>query len=175
MRFDADQHVDDSREVIGPGTYDLRVTKVEMASTKRGDGELIKVGFEILGPRFSGRWIWDQFLTRHPSPDAQRIGLGRLSELSRALRMPRWEHEQDLVGLTCEARVVVVEDGEYGPKNEIKRYTVPASHKGAPASNPHRDAPPSQRHQERSYGPANPPPYEPPIRAQSQYHDDVPF
>lgn len=139
MEFDAEEHADDSRDVVEAGMYTLRVADTRIDQTKSGSGELLKIGFEILGPRFSGRWVWDQFIVRHTSSEALRIGLGRLSECSRALRTAKWRNERELIGQTCDARIVVIDDPTYGPKNEIKRYQVPAAYKGSAAANPHRD------------------------------------
>lgn len=137
--FDADQNVDESRENIPPGSYTLRVEKAEIARTKAGNGRMVKLGFAVLGPTCIGRWIFDQFVVEHPNADAQRIGKGKLSECSRALRTPKWNSVTELVGQTCDAKIGIVDDDFYGQKNEIKKYTVPAAYKGAPASNPERD------------------------------------
>ena len=137
--FDADANVDDSRELIAPGNYQLRVEKAEVVTTKAGNGRLVKLGFAVLGPTCAGRWLFDQFVVEHTSEAAARIGKGKLSECSRALQLPKWSSVNELVGQVCEAKIGIVDDDFYGQKNEVKKYIVPASHKGAAASNPERD------------------------------------
>lgn len=165
FNFDADAHVDESRETIEPGSYTLRVVEASFVATKAGNGRMIKLAYEILGPRFSGRWVWDQIVVDHPNADAVRIGLGKLSELSRALRTPKWKRPSELIGQTCDAKIVVTNDPGFGEKNEIKKYVVPAAMKGAPSANPAKVAAQGGKHTERTFQ-ASPP---------EAYDDDVPF
>lgn len=138
--FDADENIDETRETIPNGNYTLRVTQADLVETKARNGKLVKLAFEILGPTCTGRWVFDQFVVEHVNDDAQRIGKGKLSECTRALRTPKIQSLSELVGQTCDAKIAVVDDPNYGPKSEIKRYLVPAAYKGAAAANPARDA-----------------------------------
>lgn len=170
--FNADENIDESRETIPAGTYTLRVTQADLVETKARTGKMVKIAYEILGPTCSGRWVFDQFVVEHINADAARIGRGKLSECTRALRTPSIKSLSELVGQTCDAKIAVVDDPTYGPKSEIKRYQVPAAYKGAAASNPVRNqAPPMPQFRTGGGSPLPPAPHP----AESYSDDDVPF
>lgn len=130
MRFNADDHTDRFAPIVGQHRF--RIESVKDDFTKGGDPVLV---LEL--KLDSGRLHWERFIVEHSNPKTVEIAMGKLSTLSRAVGLPRWEDEQELRGLVGEA--------VFGPQRdapeftEIKKYIVPDDQKKATASNPHRD------------------------------------
>lgn len=135
MRFNADEHQDQFAPLTGQHRF--RIDEVKQDFTKAGDPVLVFTLRVTEGPS-KGRVHYDRFICEHANPETVKIAMGKLSSLSRAVGLPRWDNEQELVGRVGEC--------VFGPQKndpsyaEVKRYIVEAEHKGAPAHNPMRFA-----------------------------------
>lgn len=114
---------------IPEGDYTVKVNDTELKSTKSGKGQYIKVEFTVLGPKHQGRKLFENFNIINDNPETARIAKQQIKNLMLA---SGWSPEQvnqfndtdQLLGLTCCARVSVRDDGgEYGPQNRIKRFS----------------------------------------------------
>lgn len=140
------------------GEYTVRVAKADIKTTKAGTGQYINAELDVLGPRFQGRKLFTRFNIINPNLQAVQIGQRQLKELMLASGMTqeqvnRFNDTDQLVGLTCNAKVEVRDSGgSYGPENAVKRFLkantsvpVPAgdsfSDAFSPSSNPADDAP----------------------------------
>lgn len=136
MQFDAEEHKDTGFGTIPKGTYPFMVDKSEMKVTQNGKGEQLVLEVIVTEGPYRGRRLWDRFTVSHTeSEKAVEIGLGRLSACSRALGIPKWRHERELVGRVGEA-VVGFDKGDE-TRNEIKGWVVrDRAAQQAPTSNP---------------------------------------
>jgi len=120
-------------ELLPDGVYQAAVISAELFTTRRNDGQYLKVEHQIYeeGSPYDGRRIFTNLNIENQNPKAQEIGLGQLSALSRAcglVGIP--EDSNDLLEKFHYIRVKQVEGSginhktnePYGPRNEIKAF-----------------------------------------------------
>ncbi len=124
---------------IPEGDYTVKVNDTELKATKSGKGQYIKVEFTVLGPKHQGRKLFENFNIINDNTETARIAKQQIKSLMlaggmTAEQVQKFNDTDQLLGLTCCARVSVRDDGgEYGPQNRIKRFTKMEA-AGAPAS-----------------------------------------
>lgn len=129
MKFNADDHTDRFAPISGQHRF--RIESVTNDFTKSNGDPLLAFELKLVD---LGRTHWERFIVEHSNPKTVEIALGKLSSLSRAVGHPRWDNEQELVGLIGEA--------VFGPQKdnadfaEIKKYIVPGESKGATTAYP---------------------------------------
>lgn len=109
---------------VPAGEYIVRVVKADLAQTKDGTGQMVKVEFDILAPAYQGRKLFARFNLRNRSPKAEQIGKSQFKALYLAGNVPEPVIDTDqLLGITVKATVTVREahDG-YGPSNDVRGY-----------------------------------------------------
>ena len=128
--YDTDKAAESATTNFAPvpkGTYRVKVTKAELTKTKAGDGEMVKIRLDILGPTNAGRVIFDDILIVHPKEEAQSIGRTRMATLSRACALRNPKNTELLVGKEVDAFIKVETDAQYGDKNKVSFYSTPAN------------------------------------------------
>ena len=129
-----------SFEPIPAGEYILQVTSAELKQTKSGTGLMVNVCFDIIGPEYQGRKIFQNYNIRNDNTVAENIGKQQLKALTVAAGITADLRDTDqLLGATVKASVVVkpAKDG-YEASNNIKSYkptsdAMPGVGFGAPA------------------------------------------
>ena len=107
------------------GTYPAMIADADVKDTKRGDGQYIKVQFNITGATHSGRSVFANFNIRNSSQKAEEIGMQQLKQLTSAIGLKgELLDTQQLVGGSCEIAVVVKKSDEFGESNEVKRFLL---------------------------------------------------
>lgn len=134
--------------------YTIAAVEAEKVPTKRGDGEMIKVKFEITQGAFTGRKVWHYFNLNNPNKEAERIGREQILSWTAACGRPASGDTDEVISTECQAKIVIVEGrGDFGPSNKI-RYFVDRPGKSK------CDAPPPV---------SDPPP------AKAEFDDDIPY
>ena len=129
-----------SFEPVPAGEYILQVTSAELKQTKSGTGLMVNVCFDIIGPEYQGRKIFQNFNIRNDNTVAENIGKQQLKALTVAAGITADLRDTDqLLGATVKAGVVIkpAKDG-YEASNNIKSYkptsdAMPGMGFGAPA------------------------------------------
>ena len=129
-----------SFEPVPAGEYILQVTTAELKQTKSGTGLMVNVCFDIIGPEYQGRKIFQNFNIRNDNTVAENIGKQQLKALTVAAGITADLRDTDqLLGATVKAGVVIkpAKDG-YEASNNIKSYkptsdAMPGMGFGAPA------------------------------------------
>ena len=115
-------------EPLPAGWYTLKIVDTEKKSTKAGDGEYLKIAFDVLGGvntnTGKGRKHWENFNLWNPSEKAQQIARGQFSGLCRACgKVGLVKDSSELHGKTIEARFKVVPpQNGYEAKNAVVEY-----------------------------------------------------
>lgn len=130
--FDAGKHQDDGFKPL-EGEFDLRIIEVEDGELSSGRGWSVNFKLEVVGPTRQGATIRQWCIVDHDSPDAKRIGLGKLSELSRAVGVPNWTNQNELVGRVGRAKCRKQKDSDY---SEIAWWIIDGPLKGFSTANP---------------------------------------
>ncbi len=142
--FDPEQIPEDERsfDVLPAGTYEAQVIESEIADTKRGDGKMLNVTWEITAGPFEHRKVWDRINIQNPSAEAQRIGQRRLADMCEAMGTGAIKDSEELHFKPCLVVLGIEKDksGEYPDKNRVTRVK-PLGSGSAPAARPTSPAP----------------------------------
>jgi len=103
---------------VKPGWYVGRIVSSELKDTKAGTGQYIKARFVIDG----GRGIFNNFNIKNPNTQAEEIGKQQLGQWMAACGAGRLKGPDDMIGHSCEIKVDIKDDPQYGPQNVIKAF-----------------------------------------------------
>lgn len=109
-------------EPIPAGWYTAAIAGAELCDTKAGNGQYIKLRFDITGPSHQGRVVFTNLNIRNPNPKAQEIGLSQLGDIMRAAGLAKVQDTDELFGVNLMIKVAVKNDPQYGASNEVKAY-----------------------------------------------------
>lgn len=144
-------------EAMPAGSYTMMLSECEIKTTKAGDGNYLRLVFEVTGPTHEGRKVFDNVTVRNKNSQAVGIGLGHLKELATAANNPAWYEKlkavkdweeaealfngmfDELGNIEVAGRVTVRKSEQYGDSNEVKGFkasdAIPEFGK-KPADNP---------------------------------------
>jgi hypothetical protein len=132
--FDPSEIPEDSRggfEPLPAGDYLCQILESDVAKTKAGDGEILKLTLEVVDGPYERRRIFENLNIRNPNPNAQGIAQRALADLCQACGLGIIRDSEELHFKPFVAKVAIETDktGQYEPKNRVKRFK-PA--RGAP-------------------------------------------
>ena len=114
---------DRSYDPVPPGWYGVRIASAEIKDTKAGNGQYIKVRYDITGPAHQGRVIFGNLNILNPNPKAEQIGRQQLGELMRAIGLTEIQDTDQLIGGTCEIKIEIqAAEGDYAARNEVRGW-----------------------------------------------------
>ena len=125
--FDPTQHEEVSKfSPIPEGQYIAMITDSEMRETIAGDGEYLKLTFEIIDGAHSGRMVWTNLNLRNKNPKAVEIAKRNLASICRAIhRTEPLDDSDDLHNKAMKIKVTIREaQNGYEASNEIKGYAT---------------------------------------------------
>ena len=138
FNFDASQVA--PQQSVGPlpaGTYLAHITESDVQPLKSGNGEGLKLTFEIIDGQFKGRKVYENLNIRHTSEDTQRIAQSQLSALCHAVNVIKLMDTAALHFKPVRINVTVREAvGQYKASNNIKGYEAAGGGISAPATAP---------------------------------------
>ena len=120
-----------SSDPIPAGWYTAKITEAEEKDTKAGDGQYIKLRFDITGPSHEGRVVFTNLNHQNKNSKAVEIALSHLRQIMVAGGLREVTHSDQLIGLDIAIKVSIRKSAEYGDQNDIKEYKPVGS---APAS-----------------------------------------
>lgn len=126
---------DRSYDPVPPGWYAARIHSAEVKDTKAGNGQYIKIRYDIVGPSHQGRVVFGNLNIRNPNAKAEQIGRQQLGELMRAIGLAEIQDTDQLIGGTCEIKLdVQAPEGEYAARNEVRGWKHQGGGAAAPAA-----------------------------------------
>ena len=134
LNFDASQVAPKAPMTPVPaGTYLAHIIESDIVPTKAGDGQRLKLTFEILDGQLKGRRIWEGLNIQHANGEAQRIAQSDLSAICHAVGVIKPQQTEELHFKPVKINVAIrPASGQYGDQNVIKGYES-ASGAKAPA------------------------------------------
>lgn len=72
------------RELLPPGDYVVQIVESEMADTKAGNGQMLKLTMDILDGPYQGRKLWDSLNLVNPNAQTVEIAQRTLSAICHA-------------------------------------------------------------------------------------------
>lgn len=134
FNFDASQVA--PQQNAGPlpaGTYLAHITESDVQPLKSGNGEGLKLTFEVIDGQQKGRKVWENLNIRHSNEDTQRIAQSQLSALCHAVGVIKLMDTSSLHFKPVKISVVVREaQGQYKASNNIKGYESAGGSSAAP-------------------------------------------
>jgi hypothetical protein len=138
FNFDASQVV--PQQSSGPlpaGVYLAHIVESDVQPLKSGNGEGLKLTFEVIDGQFKGRKVYENLNIRHTSEDTQRIAQSQLSALCHAVNVIKLMDTAALHFKPVRINVTVREAvGQYKASNNIKGYEAAGGGISAPATAP---------------------------------------
>lgn len=124
INFDSTNIAPDiSREPIPAGTYLSHITESDLVSAKSGNGQNLKLTFEVLDGQFKGRKIYETLCVQHTNGDTQRIAQAKLSAICHATGLLRVQDSSELHYKPIKLNVTVQPPANgYDAQNRIKGY-----------------------------------------------------
>ena len=120
-------------ELLPAGWYTAQVTESEIVPLKSGQGQALKLTFEVLSDGYRNRKVWARLNVQHRgSPQAEQIAQQQLRELCDSVGIVRMTDTVELHNKPVQIKVKVrkSEDPQYEDQNEVNGFK-PAG--GSPA------------------------------------------
>ena len=129
-------------EPLPAGWYTVTISEAELKSTKAGNGQYIKLRYDVTGPTHQGRVVFGNLNIKNPNPKAEEIGRQQLGDIMRAIGLAKVTDTDQLIGGNLSIKLDVKQDAQYGASNEVKGFkSVSGSAAPAAASMPASGAP----------------------------------
>jgi hypothetical protein len=138
FNFDASQVA--PQQSSGPlpaGVYLAHIVESDVQPLKSGNGEGLKLTFEVIDGQHKGRKVYENLNIRHSNEDTQRIAQSQLSALCHAVNVIKLMDTAALHFKPVRINVTVREAvGQYKASNNIKGYEAAGGGISAPATAP---------------------------------------
>jgi hypothetical protein len=128
-------------EPLPAGWYTATINQSELKATKAGNGQYIKLRYDITGPSHQGRVVFGNLNIKNANPKAEEIGRQQLGEIMRAIGLAKVTDTDQLIGGQLAIKLEIKQDAQYGASNEVKAFksvsgSVAPAASAAPASAP---------------------------------------
>ena len=120
-------------EPLPAGWYSATISQSELKDTKAGNGQYIKLRYDITGPTHQGRVVFGNLNIKNPNVKAEEIGRQQLGDIMRAIGLAKVTDTDQLIGGEIVIKLEVKQDETYGASNEVKGFKS-ASGSPAPAA-----------------------------------------
>lgn len=117
-------------EPLPAGWYTCTISQAELKDTKAGNGQYIKLRYDITGPSHQGRVVFGNLNIKNANPKAEEIGRQQLGEIMRAIGLAKVTDTDQLIGGQIAIKLEIKQDAQYGASNEVKGFK---SVSGSPA------------------------------------------
>ena len=137
---------ENSYELLPAGWYMAQVTESDVVQIKSGNGQALKLTFEVLSPGYRGRKVWARLNVRHTNPTAETIAQQQLRDLCESVGIARFSDTTQLHNKPVQIKLKIRKDetGQYEDQNEVTAFK-PAADTGVaiPSQALARQAPPA--------------------------------
>jgi hypothetical protein len=128
-------------EPLPVGWYTCTISQAELKDTKAGNGQYIKLRYDITGPSHQGRVVFGNLNIKNANPKAEEIGRQQLGEIMRAIGLVKVADTDQLIGGQISIKLDIKQDAQYGASNEVRGFksvsgSVAPAALAAPASAP---------------------------------------
>lgn len=131
-------------EPLPAGWYTATISQSELKATKAGNGQYIKLRYDITGPSHQGRVVFGNLNIKNANPKAEEIGRQQLGDIMRAIGLAKVTDTDQLIGGQIAIKLEVKQDEQYGASNEVKGFkSVSGSVAPAAASIPAKTTAPA--------------------------------
>ena len=128
--FNTDVEEGSSFDLVRTGNYVAVITDAMVGNLKSGNGQSIRMTWQIQGGEYDGRKVWDQVIVSHTSTEAMKFGRRKLKDIADAVGVSGSITDLTvLLDKPVSVYVKIEQDkaGEYPPKNRIGRVKAIAA------------------------------------------------
>lgn len=112
-----------TRDPIPAGTYLSHITESDLVAAKSGNGQNLKLTFEVLDGQYKGRKVFETLCVQHTNAETQRIAQAKLSAICHATGLLRVNDSSELHYKPVKIIVTVQPPANgYDAQNRIKGY-----------------------------------------------------
>jgi hypothetical protein len=111
-----------SFEPLPAGWYTATISQAELKATKAGNGQYIKLRYDITGPSHQGRVVFGNLNIKNANPKSEEIGRQQLGEIMRAIGLAKVTDTDQLIGGQISIKLDVKQDEKYGASNEVRGF-----------------------------------------------------
>jgi len=111
--------------LLPAGWYTAQVTESEIVALKSGQGQALKLTFEVLSDGYRNRKVWARLNVQHRgSPQAEQIAQQQLRELCDSIGVVRMTDTVELHNKPVQIKVKVrkSDDPQYEDQNEVNGF-----------------------------------------------------
>jgi uncharacterized protein DUF669 len=122
--FNVDTEEGSSFDLVPVGNYVAIITYAMVGNLKSGNGQSIRMTWQIQGGDYDGRKVWDQVILFHTSTEAMKFGRRKLKDIADACGVSGPITDLTvLLDKPVSVYVKIEQDkaGEFPPKNRIGR------------------------------------------------------
>ena len=109
-------------EPLPAGWYTCTISQAELKATKAGNGQYIKLRYDITGPSHQGRVVFGNLNIKNANPKAEEIGRQQLGEIMRAIGLAKVTDTDQLIGGEISIKLDIKQDAQYGASNEVRGF-----------------------------------------------------
>ena len=109
-------------EPLPAGWYTCTISQAELKATKAGDGQYIKLRYDITGPTHQGRVVFGNLNIKNANPIAEEIGRQHLGEIMRAIGLAKVTDTDQLIGGQIAIKLEIKPDKGFGASNDAKGF-----------------------------------------------------
>ena len=115
---------DNNYELLPAGWYTAQVTESEIVNLNSGNGQALKLTFEVLSDGYRNRKLWARLNVRHNNPKAETIAQQQLRELCDSIGVVRMRDTVELHNKPVQVKVKIRKDdtGQYEDQNEVTGF-----------------------------------------------------
>ena len=115
---------ENSYELLPAGWYTAQITESDIVPLNSGNGDALKLTFEVLTEGYRNRKLWTRMNIRHNNPQAESIAKQQLRELCESVGLASLPDSNLLHYKPVQVRVKIRKDdtGRYEDQNEIAGY-----------------------------------------------------
>lgn len=125
-------------ELLPLGWYTAQITNSEIRTLNSGNGQGLKLTFDIIDGQHRGRKVWTTLNVRHSKADTERWALQSLRELMESIGLARFSDTTELHNKPLQIKVKVRKDdtGVYDDTNDVAGYKPLAGGAAIPSAGP---------------------------------------
>ena len=125
-------------ELLPLGWYTAQITNSEIRTLNSGNGQGLKLTFDIIDGQHRGRKVWTTLNVRHTKPDTERWAQQSLRELMESIGLARFSDTTELHNKPLQIKVKVRKDdtGMYDDQNDVAGYKPLAGGAAIPSAGP---------------------------------------
>ena len=125
-----------SFDPLPAGDYEVVIVESKWKPTKAGTGSYLEIKCQVTKGDYAKRNLWARLNLKNPNVTAVEIAKRELSAICHAVGVLKPKSKDELNGIPLVAKVVVRENQDGEPTNEIKGWKSAEGGSAAPAATP---------------------------------------